>query len=401
MLLSLQLSGSALVANVVHDLCVAGGSPAGAIARALHTHLFESVSAVLGDRLVKPPVIRPDPSDVANSPTALSELSRSGYELWYAEIRFSTMPDAAVQAIDVQSDSLLEVVPIHYGQGIMRASQLKVSVLKRQTNHVLRLNHLRVPGALFKRVRDAIDPRAIQQPLLANFRPGPDIDGFRTVSFDHVLTGDRSFCSCAKAVHQHMLAKARGCASRYSPGSWPHKQVAMLKHAKYRDGLCHLCLARQHSAEEAARRYGASIETGFESYLDQVMSDMDVDRKTARAEIQQVLGLSRWIREAQLYAITRELFPDQRILREASPDWLGRMRLDIYLPELKLVIEHQGEQHYRPVAVFGGEAAHSRVVERDALKRQLCEANGVEVIDVRYDAPLSKASLRQRLRRFL
>lgn len=401
MLLSLQLNGSDLIADVIHDLCVAGGSPTGAIARALHAHLFERVSAELGDRLIKPPVIRPDPGSAAGNPTALPALARTGYELWYAEVRFSTLPDAAVQAIDVRSDPLLEVLPIHYGQGVMRESQFKVSQLKRQTNHVLTLNHLRVPGALFQRVLDGIDRDAIQQPLLANFCPGPDIEGFRAVSFDHVLTGERTFCSCAKAAHLRMLADARGRAGGYVPGSWPHRHIAMLKQAQYREGICHLCVARQQSAEEAARRYGASIETGFESYLDQVMADMGVDRKTARAEIQQILGLSRWIREAQLYAITRELFPDQRILREASPDWLGRMRLDIYLPELKLALEHQGEQHYRPVAAFGGEEAHCRVVERDTLKRQLCQANGVEVIDVRYDAALTKASLAQRLRRYL
>ncbi|MCP2938061.1 hypothetical protein NK983_35735, partial [Salmonella enterica subsp. enterica serovar Typhimurium] len=75
---------------------------------------------------------------------------------------------------------------------------------------------------------------------------------------------------------------------------------------------------------------------------------------------------------AELYGVVRDLFPDTRVLREASPEWLGRMRIDIYLPELKLAIEHQGEQHYRPIAVFGGEDAHLRVLERDALKRKLC-----------------------------
>lgn len=401
MVQTLQLSGGALINPVIHDLSVAGGSPTGAIARALHAHLFERVTEELAGRLIKPPVIKPDPGPAAGNPSTLPALARAGHELWYAEVRFSTLPDTAVQSIDVLGDSLLEVLRIDYGQGISRASRFKVSLLKRQTNHILTLNHLRIPGALFQRVLNAVDPDALQQPLLANFCPGPDINGFRTVSFDHVLTGDRTFCSCSKAIHRHMLAEARARVSGYAAGSWPQQMVAMLKNAQYREGMCHLCLARQQSPEEAARRYGANIETGFESYIDQVMFDMGVDRKTARAEIQQVLGLSRWVREAKLYALARELFPDQRILREASPDWLGRMRLDIYLPELKLVLEHQGEQHFRPISAFGGEDAHSRVVERDALKRQLCQANGVEVVDVRYDAALSKASLAHRLRKYL
>ena len=43
----------------------------------------------------------------------------------------------------------------------------------------------------------------------------------------------------------------------------------------------------------------------------------------------------------------------------------SRMRLDIYLPDLKLAIEHQGEQHYQPITVFGGEEGHARLLERE------------------------------------
>lgn len=63
------------------------------------------------------------------------------------------------------------------------------------------------------------------------------------------------------------------------------------------------------------------------------MFDLGVDEKTAREEVKHILGLSRWV-------------------REASPEWLGRLRIDIYLPDLKLAFEHQGEQHYRPITVL-------------------------------------------------
>ena len=144
-----------------------------------------------------------------------------------------------------------------------------------------------------------------------------------------------------------------------------------------------------------------AFETNFKAYVDQVMFDLQVDSRTAQAEVMHVLGLSRWQRESALYGLVRDLFPDNQVLREASPEWLGRMRIDIYLPELKLAIEHQGEQHYRPIAVFGGEEAHRRVVERDELKRRLCNENGVDVVDFRFDAPITKASVKNRLRRYL
>lgn len=174
-----------------------------------------------------------------------------------------------------------------------------------------------------------------------------------------------------------------------------------MKDVTYAEEICHLCLARKFSPKEIFNHYGTSIETGFDAFVDQMKFDLGVDEKTSRAEVKLLLGLSRWIREAELYGVIRELFPDRHVLREASPEWLGRMRIDIYLPELKLAIEHQGEQHYRPIAIFGGEEAHLRVLERDALKRKLCMENGVTVIDVKYDAAISKIALRQRLHRFL
>ena len=96
-----------------------------------------------------------------------------------------------------------------------------------------------------------------------------------------------------------------------------------------------------------------------------------------------------------------QLFSNQRVRREASPSWLGRQRLDIYLPDLRLALEYQGEQHYRPIDHFGGEAARRRTVERDRQKKEHCDANAVNLIYFRYDDSLSRAHLRSRLRRWL
>lgn len=396
----IHLEGKALLQPAIHDLCTAGGSPTGAVARALQAHMFAQAQEALGDRLRKPPVIRPDIGPGEGGPATLPELAKKGYEIYYSEIRFAMSPGDVVGEVQVKTDGL-DLIPFNYG-GVFRAVQLKSKALKSQVNHEVRLTHLRVPGAIFQAILDELQGTdRIQQPLLPNFQPGPGIQGFGMVSYDHMLTGARTFCSCARLVHQRMLAEARELAPQYVPGSWPQQVIALLERAKYADGLCHLCVARRHSPEEAARLYGAGVEEGHKSFFDQVMFDLAMDRKTARAEIQRILGLSRWVREAKLFAIIRELFTEQRVIREASPTWLGRLRLDIYLPELSLALEHQGEQHYRPVGAFGGEEAHARVVERDALKRQLCRENGVEVLDVRFDAPITMAAMRQRLQRYL
>lgn len=126
-----------------------------------------------------------------------------------------------------------------------------------------------------------------------------------------------------------------------------------------------------------------------------------MDKPTARSEVQYTLGLSRWVREAEMYSLLKKLFPDQVILREASPPWLGRQRLDVYLPAIGLALEHHGEQHYRAIAAFGGEMALKRNMERDALKRSLCEQNAVQLVEIRFDEPMTLPILRQKLRRFM
>lgn len=60
--------------------------------------------------------------------------------------------------------------------------------------------------------------------------------------------------------------------------------------------------------------------------------------------------------------------------------WLGKKRLDFYLPTLNIAIECQGEQHYKPIDFFGGVTNFKMQHERDELKRKQCADNGVTVL---------------------
>lgn len=229
MSLELHLLGRQLLQPSIHDLCTAGGSPMGAVARALQAHLFDCVRAALGNRLCKPPVVRPDIAPGEGGPATLPTLARTGYEAYYTEVRFATYPGDVIEDLQLLADDI-ELIPIDYGAGIQRVFQLKVTPLKQQTNHVLRINHLRVPGSLFQEILAEVSaPDKIEQPLLPNFQPGPDIQGFRVVSYDHMLTGARLFCACSKKVHRYMLEQACERLPQYVSGSWPEKVVALLE----------------------------------------------------------------------------------------------------------------------------------------------------------------------------
>lgn len=68
---------------------------------------------------------------------------------------------------------------------------------------------------------------------------------------------------------------------------------------------------------------------------------------------------------------------------QKSFNWLKYkkpLRLDFYLPDYNIAIECQGIQHFEPVKYFGGEERFNETRERDIIKRELCEKNGIKII---------------------
>ena len=93
--------------------------------------------------------------------------------------------------------------------------------------------------------------------------------------------------------------------------------------------------------------------------------------------------------------LTAELYPDT--LYQYRPDWLGRQSLDLYIPSLSTAIEYQGVQHYLPVEFFGGEEALSQRRDLDRVKKELCEANSVRLIEWPYSLDPTEKNVRKML----
>ena len=91
--------------------------------------------------------------------------------------------------------------------------------------------------------------------------------------------------------------------------------------------------------------------------------------------------------------------------QEKGFDWLlynRRMFLDFFLPDYGVAIECQGKQHFSPTEIFGGEEFYKMTVERDKLKKRLCEEHGIRVLyfsraHIEYPYPVFE-SMRQLLR---
>ena len=104
--------------------------------------------------------------------------------------------------------------------------------------------------------------------------------------------------------------------------------------------------------------------------------------------------------EVRLYFILEQIFPNKVICYKHNEfDWLAgksghKQHLDIFIPDLKLAIEYNGEQHYRPVR-FGGKKMSEQQAqeifrytqEMDAAKRLKIAAHPEDIallIDIPY-----------------
>ncbi len=76
---------------------------------------------------------------------------------------------------------------------------------------------------------------------------------------------------------------------------------------------------------------------------------------------------------------------------EKKFDWLtheSMLPIDFYLPDYKIAIECQGEQHFRPIEFFGGGHKWEAQLRRDKIKHDLCHKMGLMVLyysEVEYD----------------
>lgn len=62
------------------------------------------------------------------------------------------------------------------------------------------------------------------------------------------------------------------------------------------------------------------------------------------------------------------------------------MRVDFYLElnNKKLIIEYNGEQHYKSIKFFGGDAQFEKQQRRDQLLREYCNINNITLIEIKY-----------------
>ena len=95
--------------------------------------------------------------------------------------------------------------------------------------------------------------------------------------------------------------------------------------------------------------------------------------------------------ERKLFFLVKEMFPDA--IYQYKEEWLGIQSVDIYIPSLKIGIEYQGDQHYRPVKFYGGKEGFEQRQKLDEEKKRLCLEHQIKIIEWKYETPITKENL--------
>lgn len=85
-------------------------------------------------------------------------------------------------------------------------------------------------------------------------------------------------------------------------------------------------------------------------------------------------------------------------------DWLiykKQQTIDFYIPSLKLGIECQGQQHFKPIKIFGGHTGFDMVIKRDQNKNQLCKEHGVQIMYINFSDKNIDEIIKQHIRGYL
>lgn len=104
-----------------------------------------------------------------------------------------------------------------------------------------------------------------------------------------------------------------------------------------------------------------------------------------------------WVVETTLYNTVVSLFPRLDVIKNYRGSELQGLELDIWIPELKVGIEYQGEQHYKPVKHWGGEEGLKKRVENDMRKKKICEELGYILIEFTFSEKITEDAVRNKV----
>lgn len=296
--------------------------------------------------------------------------------------------------------------PVWLAEGLtldyLKSVVVKTKELKTIRKHFVRLQHLGIQmDALTDLASSFPHPHSCSEEFLLPYLD--ETAGQLWLQFVCRVCGKSHMCECFRnANDKHLLVahEEKGC---YSTGGWPHKFIKLCQISTYKDNICHACSDKWLEISYCSTIHRSKSELYFGPYISRTSIEKGIDQRDAENEVRDSFGIPRlgegWVSETTLFYIVKSLYPNHEVIHQGSPEWVGRQRLDIYVPHLNIAIEYQGPQHYEPIEYFGGEDGLSRTKERDKRKRDLCIKNGVTLVYFRYNEDVTRKIVKAKMKK--
>lgn len=215
-------------------------------------------------------------------------------------------------------------------------------------------------------------------------------------------------CSCFQGYYT-----IAGDLVRYLPHGNSEKILQnYVENIQVKDGICNLCTNTVPSKIYGSYMYYSSFLQRYlpyhtlfsrKKFNDKVYDDVKI--REIENEVRDAFGYPRigekWISETILFNIVRTMFNPMEVIHHYRGVELEGLEIDIWIPEILLGIEYQGEQHYKSIPHWGGESGLKKRQENDKKKKILCKKVGYTLIEFQFSENLSEDAVRKKLSRYL
>lgn len=123
------------------------------------------------------------------------------------------------------------------------------------------------------------------------------------------------------------------------------------------------------------------------------------DREPNRLYLAKATQETQWQNENYLRELVQKMFPDRKVIKTRKV--LEPYEIDVFLPDLNLGFEYDGEQHHvYPNWLHKTEEEFQEQQRRDRAKDQMAKEKGIALIRIRYDEDLTAGLLHERIQSF-
>ena len=160
---------------------------------------------------------------------------------------------------------------------------------------------------------------------------------------------------------------------------------------------CPLCATTKPTTEEFIKKandahnykydYSKTIYIGIRENIEIICPEHGLFKQSPESHLKGITCPK--CRESKIENNIRVLLENNNInyVYEKHFKWLKQQSLDFYLPDYNIAIECQGQQHFRPIVIFGGEKSHKKIISCDLKKFSLCKENNLKLFYFANESP--------------